>query len=134
MKNNKIVKSIKENAKYLLFLIPALLYIYKRFKVTPLNPAQNSEEILSDSPLNSDIMSKIASDLANALGTAFSKFDPRSWTENDLVAFNLLKPLTSAEFNAIKMLYMNVYAKGNDLSSDLARLLDDKYYRQLIYK
>jgi hypothetical protein len=70
---------------------------------------------------------KIARDLAHNLGTAYFFLHFRNWTENDKEVYDLLKDLTQAEFDQVSKLYNQVFAIGNDLKSDLNRLLDKEF-------
>ena len=64
-------------------------------------------------------------------GTAYPKWDPRYWTENDKDVYELVMRLNPNDIDVVSKLYHDVYAKGRTLRTDLAKLLDSKYYSKL---
>jgi hypothetical protein len=72
--------------------------------------------------------------LAENLGTAYGWFDPRRWYEDDKRVYELISELNQKDFNVISALYFEVYAKGRNLSEDLAKNLDSNLYRLLRVK
>lgn len=132
--------------KYWSIVLLALIGIYflvKRvLKRTPESPSQNASELLEniqiDSSLDSDEEKRkfkdIALNVARHMGTSYPAWDPRSWSENDLEVYRELKDLDKNQFEVVKILYNQVYAKGRDLSQDLSKNLDDKYYKLLNYR
>ena len=76
----------------------------------------------------------IAAQIAHNFGTAYSAWNPQRWTENDEEVYNLVQPLSLNEFKIVSDLYFKSYAKGRNLSTDLAKLLDKKYYSILKVK
>ena len=114
--------------KYLVFVfLFVAFYIYKKIKVAPINVAEKASQISGNNPH----LEHIARDLAHHLGTAYSWWHFKNWTENDETVFNIVRPLTRETLNAVGTLYFRVYAKGRDLKTDLAKLLDSKYYERL---
>lgn len=73
-----------------------------------------------------------AQNLAHHLGTAYHGewWNPRGWTENDKVAFEIVNELNRTDFNSVAKIYP-FYADGNDLRNDLLKLLDSDYYEQI---
>ena len=107
-------------------------------KVKPINKDVSANDVLSGSGIkeasSQDRFKSYAAQIAKNLGTSYSKYDPRYWSENDEKVYELLKDITTPDFNIIKQLYFTTYAKGRDLSTDLANMLNDKYYRLLRVK
>lgn len=120
------------------FVVLLVVYLWKKKKVEPENKEQNAKDILSDHGVREDIrvnyFTNLTAQIAQALGTAYSKLDPRFWTENDKKVYELLKDLNSSEFKVIAQLYRDTYAKGRSLTEDLAKNLDDRYYKLLKIK
>lgn len=81
-----------------------------------------------------EFLKKSAREIAHHLGTAYHWADPRYYSENDKEVYLLVSTLTQSEFDVISKLYFDVYAKGRNLSADLLKLLDTKYYKLLIVK
>lgn len=132
--NSKKLKSIFS----FLALFTTLFLIFrnsKKFSDTKETKDNEAKEILEqDSTISIDArknLRQVAQSVAHNLGTAYRKIDPRHWTENDQKVFDSLVILTKKEFEIVKDLYFKVYAKGNDLSGDLLRLLDTELYKKL---
>lgn len=122
----------------LLALVVLVVWYFKKKKVGPENKDENANKILDSSGIKGAAAKgqykAYAAQIANALGTAYPWYDPRRLLENDEKAYELVKELSTPEFNMVKKLYFESYAKGRDLSTDLANLLDDKYYSLLRVK
>ena len=132
LKNKKIPYLI-----FYVFLAIVLKYIYKKTKTKPSVSNQDSAMKIVKTvkaSVNAVDMIDIANAVSHHLGTQYAKYNPLHWTENDEQVFELIKPLSMAEFNVVSKLYNELYAKGRSLSSDLAKLLDSKYYEQLKIK
>jgi len=128
---------IKKNIFPILVILTILgISTLKLLKRKPKDQTQNASDILDDLGIttNQATINQDALDLAHHLGTAYPKWDPRSWTENDEQAFDILKNMSQSHFDLVAKLYHDVYAKGKTLLTDLARLLDDEYYSQLNFK
>jgi hypothetical protein len=126
---------------YLLIVIPLaialLLKVLKVIKVKPKDSSAVAEKVLNTAGVSASKrgnLIKIASGLAHHLGTAYAFYDPRHWSENDKQAYELLIGISQTDFNSVSLLYFEVYAKGNTLSTDLRKLLDSKYYELLKIK
>ena len=123
---------------FLVFIVVFGLYLWKKKKVQPVNKDQNADEVLTGGGIREasakNRYKAYAAQIAQKLGTAYAKYDPRNWVENDEKVYELLKDLQTPDFNMVKELYFTTYAKGRDLSTDLANMLDDKYYRLLKVK
>lgn len=136
MKN--IIQFFKDNLVYIVILLLAFAFgAFKFLKRKPKDETANAKDILQGNGINannSQFYVDTALSLAHNLGTAYSAFDPRSWSENDEKVFKALENVTRAQFDMIAKLYNQVYAKGKTLSNDLARLLDDEYYKLLKVK
>lgn len=126
---------------YVILIVPVLVFFglraYKEIKTN--DSSKDSLAALTLSGLNIAITQRetyknYALNIAHHLGTAYSWFNYKRWGENDKECFDIVKKLTQAEFKVVSALYTDVYAKGNDLSEDLRKLLDSKYYEQLIVK
>lgn len=122
----------------LLFLAGLGFNVFSIFKRKPKSLSDASNEVLNQSTGFTTEkkleLNNTALQVANDLGTAYSWWNPRSWSENDKEVFLMLKPLTQREFDLVAKLYFQVYAKGRDLRMDLAKHLDSEYYEQLIVK
>ena len=146
MKNKKL--SMLSRAKSWLagyWYIPLIIIVISGFFIKKKKKVEHPDEDKSNQA--SRIMTKkgvsvqkatdyslIASQVAHHLGTAYSVFDPRSWTENDKDVYDLLKDVIKQDFKYISLLYFEVYAKGRTLSTDLAKLLDKELYNKLKVK
>lgn len=128
--------------KYIIAVIAILLLlvllVVKMFKNKPSDKEQEADKVISNiassiDEANKKRLAKLARDVAHHLGTAYAWYDPRHWTENDEKVFDLIKNLGQSEFDVVSIVYHDVYAKGNTLTSDLAKLLDTKYYTQLSF-
>jgi len=129
-----VLDLLKRNIVLIVVVLALLAYgIYKFLKSRPKNKAENAADILGAMGLGDSNVDfgNLAMQVAHHLGTAYSPYDPRSWTENDEKVYQLLKDTTDEEFIVISRLYHDVYAKGRDLNADLARLLDDQYFVKL---
>ena len=122
-------------------LIPLLLFIPKilkraksTVKVTSLNAVT---EIDNDDTISEDRkqhLKNLAEKIAMALGTSYNWFDPRAWYEDDQEAFNLMYGISRSDFDIVSSLYKKTFTNGRDLSADLKKNLDTKYYNKLIVK
>ncbi|WAC02503.1 hypothetical protein N7U66_01970 [Lacinutrix neustonica] len=134
----KILNLIKKHFFVIIVIIIAIsLGLFKFLKKKPTDQNGVASGYLNDMnvPQNEHKdYNHVALNVAHHLGTAYSKFDPRHWTENDQEVYSLIKLLDQKGFDVVSSLYFNVYAKGNTLSSDLARLLDAEYYEKLTVK
>lgn len=120
-------------------LIAVFTYVKKQIKTMEDEPNKNAsaEKVVRDNKVSAErghILKDITNQLAEALGTNGNKFNPFNWFEDDQKAFNLLQNITQNDFNIISKLYKSTYAKGRSLSTDLANLLDKKYYNALTIK
>lgn len=133
----KIIQFIKKNIWFLLGLLGIISVLgLKWFKSKPKDKTTTGNQLLTGFNLDEQQKidyNKISRDLAHHLGTAYSPFNPKHWTENDEDVYNILKDLNSDDFEVISILYFEVYAKGRTLTTDLASLLDDEYYQLLNY-
>lgn len=137
-KNYTIIGLIK---KY--WFIPVLIvaisgYLLKKKKVEPQDKSENAQKLLSESGVKDEIRqnyyTSITSQIASALGTSFPWYHYKFYTENEAKVYELLKDISTTEFKVISELYFKSYAKGRNLSDDLAKLLDDRYYNLLKVK
>lgn len=124
----------------ILILLAALALFFKKKKKVEHPDEDKSNQaarVLSDKGIGvqqAAEYSLIASQVSHHLGTAYSAWDPRSWSENDKDVYNLLKDLTKQDYKHVSQLYFEVYAKGRTLSTDLAKLLDKDLYKKLKVK
>ena len=122
------------------FLVITLVSYFKKqikTKEDAPNKDVSADKVIKDNKLPTErghILKSIANQLAESLGTNGSKFNPFNWFEDDKKTYQLLANITQSDFNIISKLYMSTYAKGRNLSEDLAKLLDKKYYNMLIIK
>lgn len=135
----KIAKTYLKTYWYLLvFVVVFGAYLWKKKKVTPVNKDETANDVLTNGGIrdlsNQNRFKSYAAQLAEALGTAFPVYDPRHWVEEDEKVYELLQGVSSSDFKLIKDLYFTTYAKGRDLSTDLANMLDSKYYDLLRVK
>ncbi len=135
-----ILKNLK---KWILMLISLVLvivgawWLFKKMKKKEVEITQTATQVMDKigvSPVNRTKLNSIAVNVAQNLGFSYSWYDPRRWSENDKEVFELLKDLSQGEFDIVKQLYFEVYAKGRSLSMDLSKFLDSKYYQQLKVK
>lgn len=114
------------------------VYLWKKKKAKPKSLDASAQKILDETngiaPRGKNLLRVIAQSLAVNLGTAFPAYDPRNWTENDEKVYEAVRGLNQEEFDLVSKLYFEVYAKGNTLSADLAKLLDAELYEQLTIK
>ncbi len=136
-----MTKLIPLITKYWYLLVIAVLFAVvalKKKKVSVSNKDEESDRVLDNARIRDqvakDYYSNIALQLAQNLGTAYPWYDPRSWTENDQKVYELLQDLNAKDFQVISSLYFEVYAKGQNLSEDLAKTLDSKLYSLLRIK
>lgn len=133
-----LIQFLKKHIALIIIIIAAAsLGIFKFLKRKPKDQTATSLGLMNGMGLSSEDMNRlnnIALNVAHHLGTAYAKYDPRHWTENDKEVYEFIKDVTQAEFDVIATLYHDVYAKGHTLSSDLAKLLDSTYYELLIIK
>lgn len=73
----------------------------------------------------------IAKAVYHHLGYAYSWYDPRRWTENDKEVYDLLKNFNPIPFELTEAYF--VISTGRHLHDDLAKVLDPKYYKLLIW-
>lgn len=73
----------------------------------------------------------VAQEIYHHLGYAYPWYDPRRWTENDEAVFKLLRQYAYIPDELIQCYF--VVSKGRHLRSDLVKVLDDKYYKQLVW-
>lgn len=131
-----MIKFIKKYFVYILVLILVIVLAFlKIFKSKPKDKNGTADAELNSLGVNDNFDYKTtALNLAHHLGTAYSPYDPRSWSENDQEVYDIMKNLTQAQFDVVAHLYFTVYAKGKTLSADLARLLDSSLYEKLTVK
>jgi hypothetical protein len=103
----------------------------KFFKWRKTQPTDINKEADKVNP--SKEIQKIAREVAQHLGTSYFWMNPRSWSENDKEVFELLKDLTQSEFDQVARLYNQVFAVGEDLKTDLAKLLDKEFKEKLSF-
>ncbi|OUS02880.1 hypothetical protein A9Q86_02195 [Flavobacteriales bacterium 33_180_T64] len=133
-----VFKFIKKYAFIIIIILAAAsLGIFKFLKRKPKDQTGNGNDVLDNigvATSDYSFYNDKALNIAHNLGTAYAWYDPRSYTENDKVVFDLVKDMSRQQFDIVAKLYHDVYAKGKSLSSDLAKLLDDEYYKLLIIK
>jgi hypothetical protein len=124
-----MLKDISKNLIWAIVAIVSIILVFgiKRKKAEVINYSEEANKIAPNYP----VLQRLAQELAHHLGTAYSWYNPRSWAENDEEIFKLLVAVSKNDFKVVEKLYNSVYAKGNDLRRDLAKLLDSKYYEQL---
>jgi len=132
----KILSFLKKYLFQLLLLVGVVVFlVLKVFKSKPKDKTGNANDILLNEGITTaelmQELTKASELLAHHLGTAYPTYDPRHWTENDKEVYDILKVMTQSHFQIVSLLYHDVYAKGRTLSSDLAKLLDDEYYKLL---
>ena len=128
--------------KYWYFLVIAVLVAVisfkKKSKVSVSNKDEESSKVLENARIreqaSKDYYRSVALQLAENLGTAYGWFDPRRWYEDDKKVYELVKDLNQKDFEVVSALYFEVYAKGRNLSEDLAKNLDSKLYGLLRVK
>jgi len=134
----KYIELLKKYGVWIIMVVVAVIVFLKKKKSKPVDLDLSADNVLDDINVSATNMKQMYKDVAlgvaHNLGTAYSFYDPRHWTENDQAVFDLLKDLTRNDFKAVSELYFKVYAVGNNLSADLARLLDKKLYEQLPIK
>jgi len=72
----------------------------------------------------------IAEELTHHLGTAYSWYNPKSWTENDKEVYNLLIE-GLFDLPVIGVLYRDVYTSGRSLRMDVNKYLDTTEKKEL---
>ena len=134
----KILPLIKKYWYIVVIAIMLVGYLLRKKKVEPINKDNEAENLLIEKGIRDlsaqNSFKSIASQIANGLGTAYPVYDPRRWSENDEEVYNLVSALSLNEFKIVSELYFSSYAKGRSLSTDLAKLLDKKYYSILKIK
>lgn len=134
----KVVPFITKHWYLPVFVVVLGAYLWKKKKVKPENKEANAANVLSENGVKDEIrqnyFTNVTAQVAEGLGTAYSKFDPRYYLENDERVYDLLKDLNTTEFKIVSQLYRDTYAKGRSLTEDLSKLLDDRYYRLLKFK
>lgn len=138
-KNRKKLSKLSITAIVLgVIMIIGLVYkFFKNKKTKPTDTGEQATSIMQDmgvSATDMTILNNKALGLAEGLGTMYSWWNIKAWYERDENVFNLLKNITQTEFDILSKLYFEVYAKGNNLSQDLASKLDSKYYELLLIK
>jgi hypothetical protein len=128
--------------KPFLMVIPLILlgYVLYKNKGKFLGDTNQTKEDLSENLLSKigvelaqrQALKQITLEVAHHMGTAYSAYNPKSWTENDEEVYNLLVVLNKTELQIVSLLYFEVYAKGRNLRTDLAKNLDTKYYKKLL--
>jgi hypothetical protein len=126
---------------YIVVIIVLMAVVYlkkKKVTVTEEESSKVANEVLNDLRIRDEgakaHFRAVALQIAENLGTAYNYWDPRSWSENDDKVYELISPLTQSDFNVVSKLYFEIYAKGSDLSTDLAKNLDAKLYALLKIK
>lgn len=123
-----------------IFVVVLVMVLKKKLKT---DKAEVEKDVIVNDLLENqrikDVVSQghyktLALQLAENLGTAYDWFDPRGWTENDDKVFELLQGITPKDFKIVSEIYTKVYAKGGNLSEDLAKHLDSKLYALLTVK
>lgn len=132
------IKLIKDYWFILVLAVVAVVFYLKGRKTEPENKDSNAEDILKKEGIrNATEMQRYkayAAEIAQKLGTSYPWYHPRRWVENDEQVYELVKDLNLQTFKVVKKLYFETYAKGRDLSTDLANMLDDRYYKLLKVK
>lgn len=134
----KILSQLKEYWYVIVIAIVLLVIYFKKKKNQPINKDVEATAVLATKGIK-DLAAQqsykaISAQVANKLGTAYGWYNPLSWSESDEEVYELLKGISLNEFAIVKTLYFQSYAKGRDLSTDLANLLDKKYYSLLKVK
>lgn len=138
-----MVKIIPLLTKYWYVAVILVLMVVVYFKKKKVSPTTEDKDLQADEILNEarvrDASAKmhfktVALQLAQNIGTAYSIWDPRAWSENDDKIYELMLPLNQSDFDIVSSLYFKTYAKGNNLSEDLAKHLDSKLYALLKIK
>lgn len=134
----KIKDFLKANWIIIVLSVVASAFYLKANKHKPENTDESADDSLNSngvtSPTAKDHYKNIALNLAHHLGTKYDWYDPRRWTENDQKVYDILKNITRNDFRIVSKLYFEVYAKGRNLSADLASMLDQKLYEKLTVK
>jgi hypothetical protein len=129
---------LKKYWYFVAFVLIMGVWLWKKKKSEPENVDANATDVLNTEGIKNaasqNTYKSYAAQIAEGLGTSRAWYDPRRWTEDDNKVYELVKELNTQDFNIVKKLYFTTYAKGRDLSTDLANLLDDKYYRLLKVK
>lgn len=116
----------------------AVLGLKKKSKVTSSNKDEDANSALESARIreqaSKDYYKSVALQIAEGLGTAYDWFDPRRWYEKDERVYELVSELNAKDFQVVSSLYFEVYAKGRNLSEDLAKHLDAKLYSLLKIK
>ncbi len=122
---------------FIAFLVLVMI-LTKKKKVGVSNKDETASNVLENERIreatSKDYYKSVALQLAENLGTAYGWFDPRRWYEDDKRVYELISELNQKDFNVISALYFEVYAKGRNLSEDLAKNLDSNLYRLLRVK
>ena len=131
----KIIPFITKHWYLPVFVVLLVGYLWKKKKVEPVNKDDSANIALSAKGVKDraaqDVYKSITAQVAEGLGTAYSWYNPFRWLEDDKKVYEILKDLSIQDFSIVKKLYFETYAKGRDLSTDLANVLDDKYYAML---
>lgn len=137
----KIISLSKQYWYLVALFVVGLVFIVKKKLKT--DKGEDEKDVIVNEVLEvqriKDVVAKghyktLALQLAENMGTAYDWFDPRRWTENDDKIFELLQGITPKDFKIVSELYRKVYAKGSNLSEDLAKHLDSKLYALLTVK
>lgn len=140
MKNQKMLKVLQiiKSFWWIPFTAGVAFFLYKKKKTEVTDPSNEADQALNDENIKEraamDVYKAYALQVAEGLGTAYEWYDPRRLWENDKEVYELLVEFTRRDFQIVSKLYFEVYAKGRDLSTDLAKHLDKKYYKLLKIK
>lgn len=144
VKNNKLKEWFKKYYPYmiLIFVVPYLYRYFLNFKLKMISEDKRAElkyfdelkkdVVAQDEYLHSLVgptYTQIARELLHHTGFAYSWYDPRRWTENDLEIYKLLKDFNPIPSGIVQAYY--VLSAGRSLRSDLMSVLDTKYYSKL---
>lgn len=121
-----------------LFLIIFQIKRYLKKDVDDATQVKLAHEDTKSSPKISNAkkghLIQISKDLSHHLGTRYSWYSLKRLTENDKEAYLLLRHLDKSEFDYVADRYKKHFTDGRDLSTDLKKFLDNKYYSQLTFK
>lgn len=134
VKQKKKIKSISQIFGLIAVSIALFIGIKKKMK-TEESEESKDHNAKKDVPSSVVYLQTIAKKVYDGLGFGYPAWHPKRWTERDREVFDLVKQMRSQmEFAVMASMYKKHYAKGRDLSSDLAKHLDRKYYNQLTFK
>ena len=101
----------------------------KQLEIITSNPSLLSDA-LNEITTNKTIQT-VALEVYHHLGYKYSWYDPRRWTENDKKIYELL-----SQFSYIPVELTDCYfivSQGRSLRDDLIKVLDEKYYKLLVW-